>query len=144
VSTPADVVYGDVWLRIDVVAESVRLVERLRSAGYGVHLGTNQDRERGLHMRTTLGYDALFDVSCYSYDLGVAKPSADFFVEAARRIGAAPSSILFEDDMVKNVEAARDAGMLGVHWSVERGHDELLAVLAEHGVQVSPAAGQAM
>jgi putative hydrolase of the HAD superfamily len=142
VSAPADVVYGAVWLRIDVVAESVRLVEQLRSAGYGVHLGTNQERERGVHMRTTLGYDALFDVSCYSYDLGVAKPSTDFFVEAARRIGAEPSSILFVDDTARNVEAARVAGMPAVHWSVGRGHHELLAALAYHGVHVPPARGR--
>ncbi|WP_435735684.1 HAD-IA family hydrolase [Cellulosimicrobium sp. PMB13] len=137
VPAPADVVYRDVWLRIGVVAESVRLVERLRSAGYGVHLGTNQERERGVHMRTALGYDALFDVSCYSYDLGVAKPSPEFFVEAAHRIGAAPSSIVFVDDVAANVEAARGVGMLAVHWSVERGHDALLAGLAEHGVDTA-------
>jgi FMN phosphatase YigB (HAD superfamily) len=28
------------------------------------------------------GYDALFDVSCYSCDLGVAKPDPGFFAAA--------------------------------------------------------------
>ncbi|ARU52883.1 hypothetical protein CBR64_16970 [Cellulosimicrobium cellulans] len=53
--------YRDVWHRIEVVDESVALVGSLRRAGYGVHLGTNQERERGEHMRDALGYDALFD-----------------------------------------------------------------------------------
>lgn len=41
----------------------------LRRNGYGVHLGTNQDRNRATYMRAVLGYDALFDVSCYSREL---------------------------------------------------------------------------
>ncbi|MBD5788078.1 HAD-IA family hydrolase [Cellulosimicrobium terreum] len=140
VTAPADVVYDEVWLRIELVTESIRLVESLRAAGYGVHLGTNQERKRGVHMRTALGYDDLFDVSCYSYDLGVTKPRPEFFVEAARRIDAEPAQILFVDDTAVNVEAARDAGMRAVHWSVERGHEQLLALLAEHGVGFSPVA----
>ncbi|GAB3833458.1 hypothetical protein [Kribbella italica] len=48
---------------------------------YGVHLATNQECYRGAHMRTVLGYDDLFDVSCYSYDLGVAKPDPEFFAK---------------------------------------------------------------
>jgi putative hydrolase of the HAD superfamily len=58
-------------------------------------------------MRKVLGYDALFDVSCYSCDLGVAKPAPAFFAEAARRIGADPSAILFVDDSAPNVDGAR-------------------------------------
>jgi hypothetical protein len=54
-------VYRDVWHRIEVVDESVALVGSVRRAGYGVHLGTNQERERGEHKRDALGYDALFD-----------------------------------------------------------------------------------
>ncbi|MBM7819631.1 putative hydrolase of the HAD superfamily [Cellulosimicrobium cellulans] len=136
VDEPADVVYRDVWHRIEVVDESVALVEALRSAGYGVHLGTNQERERGEHMRDALGYDALFDVSCYSYALGVAKPDLGFFVGAARRIGAAPAEILFVDDTPANVEAARAAGMPAIRWCLDDGHAVLHEALANQGVRL--------
>ncbi|ROS30628.1 HAD family hydrolase [Cellulomonas sp. PhB150] len=134
VTAPTEQVYADVWLRIERVPASFEIIEALRRNGYGVHLGTNQERERGEHMRTALGYDAVFDVSCYSYDLGVVKPDTRFFVEASRRICASPASILFVDDTLANVEAARTAGMTAVHWAVGDGHGALLDRLARHGV----------
>ena len=73
-SVPAEEVYRAVWQRIEPDIESLEVVRALRATGYGVHLGTNQERHRAAHMRTALGYDALFDASCYSCDLGVTKP----------------------------------------------------------------------
>ena len=85
-------------------------------------------------MREALGYDELFDVSCYSHVLGVAKPDPRFFTEAARLVGAAPADILFVDDTAANVEAARLTGMAAVRWCLDDGHATLRAALTEHGV----------
>lgn len=134
VSVPAEEIYRAVWHRIEPDIESLELVRALRATGYGVHLGTNQERHRAAHMRTALGYDALFDASCYSCDLGVTKPDVGFFAAAARRIGAAPSSILFIDDNARNVEGARAAGLAAEQWDLEQRHDVLLALLASNGV----------
>ncbi|MCD6640128.1 MAG: HAD-IA family hydrolase [Nocardioides sp.] len=133
---PVEEVFAAVWHRLDLVEESFELVRRLRERGYGVHLGTNQERNRATHMRVALGYDDLFDVSCYSYDLGVAKPDPEFFREAARRIGAPASAVLFVDDSAANVAGARSAGMAAVHWDLTQGHPVLLEALAGHGVEV--------
>lgn len=140
VQTPVEVVYQDVWHRIVPIEESFAIVEALRRNGYGVHLGTNQEKYRGGHMRMALGYDDLFDVSCYSYDLGVAKPDPSFFVEAARRIAADPATILFIDDTAANVEGATRAGLAAEQWDLTQGHDTLLAVLAEYGIAAAPPA----
>lgn len=137
VAATADELLAAVWYRIEVVEQSFALVESLRRRGYGVHLGTNQDLRRGEHMRTALGYDALFDTSCYSYDLGVAKPDPGFFVAAARRIGCEPAALLFVDDTHANVEGARAAGLAAVHWTVDDGHAALVEALARHGVDAS-------
>jgi FMN phosphatase YigB (HAD superfamily) len=134
VGAAVEVVYADVWQRIVRSEESFAIVDRLRLNGYGVHLGTNQEQYRGGHMRTALGYDDLFDVSCYSYDLGVAKPDPAFFTEAARRIAADPSTILFIDDSTPNVEAARTAGFAAEQWELAQGHEALVGLLARHGV----------
>ena len=131
---PVHEVYDAVWKNIVVIDESILVVEALRRNGYGVHLGTNQERYRGNHMRTTLGYDDLFDVSCYSYDLGVAKPDPEFFTRAADRIGADVETILFVDDNALNVDAARTAGMAAEHWDFTRGHAVLHELFAKHGV----------
>ena len=122
VSAPVSTVFRDVWHRIELDGASLAIVQRLRAAGYGVHLGTNQERHRGSHMRATLGYDELFDTSCYSYELGFAKPNPRFFTAAARLIGAEPSTILFVDDSEKNVDGALQAGLQAVTWEISQGH----------------------
>jgi putative hydrolase of the HAD superfamily len=138
VSVPAEEVYRAVWQRIEPDIESLEVVRALRATGYGVHLGTNQERHRAAHMRTALGYDALFDASCYSCDLGVTKPDPGFFAAVARRIGAEASSILFIDDNARNVEGARAAGLAAEQWDLEQRHDVLRALLASHGVVADP------
>ncbi|GAA0587143.1 hypothetical protein GCM10009534_21710 [Kribbella sandramycini] len=134
VTTPAAELYDAVWKRIVVIEESIEVVHALRRSGYGVHLGTNQEHRRGAHMRTALGYDDLFDVSCYSHELGVAKPDPQFFTQAADRISAPIDEILFIDDRSRNVEGARAAGMPAEQWDFTQGYDVLRALLAGHGV----------
>ncbi len=134
VTTPVEDFHTDVWLRIEVAEESLALVRSLKRAGYGVHLATNQAAGRAAYMRAELGYDDLFDVSCYSHELGLSKPDPAFFREAARRIGADPEIIVFVDDSPRNVEGAREAGLRAEQWDL--GSDRTLAeVLAEHGAR---------
>ncbi len=134
VTVPVADVYRGIWLSVEPVAASLAVVRALRQGGYGVHLGTNQERYRAAHMREVLGYDGLFDVSCYSWELGAAKPDHAFFTEAARRIGAEPAAILFIDDVAENVAAARAGGLSAERWSLDDGHDLLYDLLARHGV----------
>jgi putative hydrolase of the HAD superfamily len=134
VTASSEEVYAAIWLRMVPVEESFAIVRGLRRNGYGVHLGTNQERNRAAHMREVLGYDALFDVCCYSCELGARKPDPAFFAEAARRIGVDPRAILFIDDGAGNVAAARDAGFAAEQWIIADGHDALHALLAKHGI----------
>lgn len=134
---PPHEVYAGLWHDVTPSEETVRLVERLRRAGLGVHLGTNQHRQRGERMAVELGYDELFDHSLYSWELGAKKPEPAYFEAALERIGADPSTVLFIDDVDANVEAAREAGMLAERWELGRGHAELEDLLARHGVRVA-------
>jgi putative hydrolase of the HAD superfamily len=84
-----------------------------------------------------LGYDELFDVSCYSFELGVAKPHRGFFERAVARIGVPAGEVLFIDDLVDNVASAREAGMRAEQWTLDDGHPVLLERLAAHGVAVT-------
>ena len=127
--------YEAVWNAIEVAPQSVDLVHRLRAAGYGVHLGTNQEQHRAAYMRSVLGYDALFDVSCYSCDLGAVKPERAYFERALDRIGVPADQVLLIDDHTPNVEGARAAGLAAEHWDLTRGLPELWTLLAGHGVE---------
>ena len=135
----AEHVYDTVWRRIELPEQSRELVRRLRAVGLGVHLGTNQTRQRAAYMRTELGYDGLFDICCYSAEMGVSKPEAAYFRMALERIGARPEEVLFVDDTLPNVQAAAQAGLVAVHWHMSEGMGALLDRLAEHGVLLSAA-----
>lgn len=126
-----------VWTEaIELVPSSIELVHRLRAAGYGVHLGTNQEQHRAAYMRTTLGYDDLFDVSCYSWELGAVKTEPAYFEQAVALVGAAPEEIVFVDDRLDNVETARSVGLAGIHWTFTDGLATLESQLADHGVRL--------
>lgn len=134
VDAPVDEILQQVWFRIEVDERSLGLVRSIRDAGFGVHLGTNQDLLRAEHMRTFLGYDTHFDNCFYSCDIGFAKPDRGFFDETVRQIGTVADAVLFVDDSAANVEGARRAGLQAVHWSLADGHDALIDELAAHGV----------
>ena len=127
-------VFETVWFHVEPVPASLDLVRRLRAAGLGVHLGTNQTLRRAAYMRERLGYDDLFDVSCYSAELRLAKPDPAYFRRAAELVGAPPEQFVFVDDNEPNVEGARSVGMAGIHWHLAEGHDLLEKMLADHGV----------
>lgn len=131
-----DEVLAGVWFAIDVDQASMELVRSVREAGFGVHLGTNQGMLRADHMRRTLGYDDQFDTCLYSCDLGHAKPDVEFFIEAVRRIDAAPEEVVFVDDIEVNVAGARAAGLIGVQWHLDDGHPKLVEALGEHGIRL--------
>jgi putative hydrolase of the HAD superfamily len=139
VTASPEEVFEEVWLRIEPVQASFDLAGRLREQGFGVHLGTNQTLRRTAYMRKTLGYDDLFDVSCYSAEMGLAKPDPAYFRRAAELIGVAPTEVIFVDDNLPNVVAAQEVGMAGVHWHLHDGHDQLEKALADHGVVPAPA-----
>ena len=63
----------------------------------------------------SLGLEALVDAVCISDEAGVAKPAAEAFHGAARRLGVEPSRCAFVGDHPRtDVEGARQAGMLAV------------------------------
>jgi putative hydrolase of the HAD superfamily len=127
--------YAAVWNSIEVSPQMVDLVHRVRAGGYGVHLGTNQEAHRAAYMRSTLGYDDLFDVSCYSCELGAAKPEGVFFRRALGLIGAQPDEVLFVDDNQSNVDGARAVGLVAERWDLDQGLSDLQDLLAAHDVK---------
>jgi putative hydrolase of the HAD superfamily len=86
-------------------------------------------------MRTTLGYDAVFDTCFYSCELGAAKPFPEFFAAVLATIDAEPSEVLFVDDDAAYVAGAREIGLHAEEWSIAEGDDGLRRILARHGVK---------
>lgn len=55
--------------------------------------------------------ESLFEDMFVSSEMKMLKPSPEFYREAVRRIGLPPEEILFIDDSLANVEAARALGI---------------------------------
>ncbi len=63
--------------------------------------------------------DDTFDVMVFSGEEGIRKPNAEIYQLALKRIGAQPHEAVFVDDVLANVEAAREVGMQGIQYVAE-------------------------
>lgn len=81
---------------------------RRRGLKIGVLSNTLPSIERTLQ---ALGLSDLVDVALATCLLGVHKPEAAAFEQAAEALGVAPGEVLFVDDRLENVEGARSVGM---------------------------------
>lgn len=124
------------WCQAELDQGVLAIVRQLRRSGVRCFLGTNQVDARAAFMRTTLGYNEMFDASFYSCELGFAKPDPAFFEAVLNRVGAVGSQLLFIDDRPENVAAARAAGMRGEVYSREQGIGRLNEILLNHGLDV--------
>ncbi|GGJ32843.1 HAD family hydrolase [Deinococcus roseus] len=79
-----------------------------------------------------LGIEDLIDQAFASCSLGVHKPELAVFTQVAELLGQTPEQILFVDDKLENVEAARQAGMAAL-W-IDRANRDPQAIHDLHGV----------
>jgi putative hydrolase of the HAD superfamily len=131
--------YDDVvraWLSIEPVVPARDLVRAVRRSGVRCYLASNQDARRARFMQENLGYPDLLDGELYSCDLGRAKPDLAYFEKVLERVALSPGQVVFVDDNVANVEAARSLGMAAETWSYAEPADVLREHLARHGLAV--------
>ncbi|WHO73296.1 HAD-IA family hydrolase [Rhizobium sp. BT03] len=120
----------DYWFENDSRLDLTLLEElaALRQSGVTLFLATNQEHRRARYLMEQAGLGAHVDGIFYSAALGHSKPSPDFFRLATERASALPGEIAFIDDMVVNVEAARQFGWHAAQWTAgARLHETLSA-----------------
>lgn len=100
------------WLaRHPVDGEAISVIERLVERGHTVGLATNFCRRLlDLLIANATGLSPV--VVCCSSDIGLAKPSIEFFHRATKIIGH--NEIVFVDDRSVNVDAARRFGWTAI------------------------------
>ena len=64
-----------------------------------------------LELMDKAGIGGLYQDMFVSSEMKMLKPSREFYLEALRRIGLPPEEVLFIDDSLVNVQAARAVGM---------------------------------
>ena len=73
--------------------------------------------------------DGIFDHIFISAELLMAKPDPAIYQYVIHEIGGDPSTMVFVDDFIENVIAAREAGLNAIHF---RSRDQALIELAEY------------
>ncbi len=65
-------------------------------------------------------FDDAFDVMVISAEVGIMKPDPRIFQYAMEQLDVAPEEAVFVDDVIENVEAARQLGMQAIHFVLPR------------------------
>jgi putative hydrolase of the HAD superfamily len=97
-------------------AEGVALIERARAAGHRLALLSNMPAPYADHLEAAHACFALFEERAWSGRLGWAKPERAIYDHLQRALGSHGDALLFIDDHLGNVEAARSCGWQGVHF----------------------------
>jgi putative hydrolase of the HAD superfamily len=112
-STPREFV--DYWFRADYTVDNalLKIVDAWRGDGGTCVLATNQEHHRARYVWNDGGLAKHFDKMFYSAELGVEKPYPAFFHAVNKKTD---DKIVFLDDAIANVEAARSAGWTAHHY----------------------------
>ena len=73
--------------------------------------------------------DGVFDEIFISAEMGLAKPDPAIYKVVIDSLGQDPSELIFVDDFVDNIKAAREANINAIHF---RNRDQALADLADY------------
>jgi putative hydrolase of the HAD superfamily len=128
-----------IWHDIVIDDEAIALVDRVRRAGLVTALATNQQSYRGTHMREVLDFDRHFDRTFYSYEVGYAKPSVDYFSHIVEALAVPAAQVAFVDDAPANVVGARAAGLRAALHRTSTGAAGLADQLRALGVPLAAA-----
>jgi HAD superfamily hydrolase (TIGR01509 family) len=98
------------------IEENVALLRRLRASGQPVYALSNFAHETFALAERNHNFLGDFDDRVISGHVGVVKPDPRIYEILFERVGRQPGELLFIDDSLKNVEAARALGMPSVHF----------------------------
>jgi 2-haloacid dehalogenase len=98
------------------IEENVALMRRLKAAGRPVYALSNFATVKFATARSMFDFLGEFDHAVISGHVGVVKPDPRIFELLFEQVGKRPEELLFVDDQLKNVEAARAAGMPTIHF----------------------------
>jgi len=108
----------------------IEYMRELRGRGYKMAICTNNIREWEAHWRAMLPVDEIFDVVVDSAFVGSRKPEPRIYEITLERLGAAPETALFIDDVELNCEGARKLGIAAIRFrSSEQAIGEIEAAL---------------
>jgi putative hydrolase of the HAD superfamily len=97
-------------------APMIELMRELKGEGYRMAILTNNVREWEPLWRPMLAVDEIFELVVDSAFVGMRKPEPGIFALTVERIGLAAAECLLVDDLLPNIDGAREFGMAAVHY----------------------------
>lgn len=104
-------------LLLDLPFERIELINKLKN-NYKVYLLSNTNtmhisecRKRIAKQNNLKNFFDIFDKAFFSYDLGLWKPDPKIYFKVLDEIGLKPDEVLFLDDNIENIEAAKKIGL---------------------------------
>ena len=95
----------------DVNENVVATVRGLKEKGYKTAICSNNFPARVNGLQEKFGFLNNFDVSVFSFKIGVSKPDKKIFEALAKQSEVEPSSIVFADDNPDNLVGAKEVGI---------------------------------
>jgi glucose-1-phosphatase len=110
--------FVEAWQDIFWLNEPVaRLIALLDEAGYTLVLGSNTNVLHSTYYRRQFARTLdRFDHLVLSHEVGHMKPDAEFYAACVATARRPAASCIFVDDLPENVEGARLAGLIGLHY----------------------------
>ena len=109
----------NVMKNLELLEDRLALVAELKASGLRVGLVTNNVAEWQPYWKPGLP-PGLFEVVIDSADVGCRKPEPAIYERAMQELDITdPATVLFVDDFDWNVEGAVQAGMSGVHCTID-------------------------
>ena len=96
--------------------DTVAWLRRWHARGRPLHYLSNMPEPFAVHFERTHDFMRLFESGVFSSRAKLIKPDPAIFEHAARVFGRSPADLLFLDDHLPNIEAARAAGWEAVHF----------------------------
>jgi len=109
----------------------IELMRELQASGLRMAMLTNNVKEWEPHWRPMLPVDEIFETVVDSAFVGCRKPEPRIYEITLERLGLAAEQCVFVDDLLPNIEGARELGFTAVHFQdTEQASAEIRAALA--------------
>ncbi|KCZ90065.1 HAD-IA family hydrolase [Hyphomonas johnsonii] len=120
----------DYWFTRDALHDPdvLLMVETMRQRGVANVMATNNEIHRTAFIESVMGFADHMERIFAAGRMGVAKPDPGYFRHIEQELGLPGAEFLLVDDMVENVEAARDLGWQAFHFT-EGAHQALADAL---------------
>lgn len=96
----------------------MELARELKTEGHELYLGTNQDAVRTEYIRRQAETTSVFNRVYPSYELGVCKPSSEFYSKLLQKLcpQSSEKTVVIDDDQ-RNIQAAEQIGLIGLYFN---------------------------